>query len=218
MDNQDLDFLEEQPVEDVVEPEVTEVPVEEPVEEVEAKPVMVPLAALHEVRDEVKTLKAKLAEKEVPPVAEQLPDVFEDPNGFAQGIVSNFDVKLHQTKLSISERFARKEFGEELTNSALEWGRERCASDPTFNFQVMQSDDPVGFAVQQFQREQIASQVNPSEYSEFKAWKAAQAQANATPVAPPVEVPQSIANAPSAGGLQHVALGESAIFDDFFKR
>lgn len=221
MDN--LDFLETE--EEVIETQQEEAPVEpvaEPAEPVEPEkpkedgPIMVPLAALQEVRDELKTVKARLAEEPMPE-PQPMPDVIEDPEAFTQAVNSNVQTQIHSVKLAISRKFAEQAHGADLTNTALEWGKQRCAEDPVFNMQVMQHEDPVGFAVQQYQREQIASQVTPSEFEQFKAWQAAQAQV--TPQQQqPVEVPKTIAGSPSAGGVQHIALGQGAIFDDFFQR
>lgn len=205
-------------------PEAEPAPAPQPVAEVRPEPIMVPLAALQEVRDELRTLKAERAAPQ-PQEAPKAPDVFEDPEGFREHLTREFDQRLYSQTLAISHRFAVQQHGKESVEAALEWGQARCAQDPHFNAQVFASPDPVGFAVEHYQRDQIASQVTPDEFQQFQAWKAAQGQLQAQPsqAAPAVTPespapPVSIASAPSAGGAQHKATGPGVAFDEIFRR
>lgn len=183
------------------------------------EPVMVPIQALHETRDKVRDLEARIAGLQPPPQVPELPDVFEDQEGYTKAIEQTIEQRLYQQQLQMSERFARIQHGEELTNAALEWGVAKCNSDPFFNAQAKASGDPVGFAVAHYQREQIATQVTPDDYQQFQAWKAAQAQAQAAPAAQPASTPpQSIASLPSSGGAAHVPVGPGQAFDSLFVR
>lgn len=182
----------------------------------EAKPVMVPLQALHETRDEVKALKAQLERLQQPQEQPAAPDVFEDPDGFKTHLEQQFEQRLYQQTLAISQRFAEQQHGKEAVEQALEWGRQRCAADQHFNAQVMSNPDPVGFALTQYQREQIASQVDLSEFQKFQAWQAAQAEAQPVPVAEIPTPPRSLASLPSSGGAAHVPVGPGQAFDTLF--
>lgn len=184
------------------------------------EPVMVPIQALHETRDKVRDLEAKMAALQPQQQPEQLPDVFDDPEGYTRAIEQSFEGRLYQQQLQMSERFARIQHGEELTTAALQWGVEKCNSDPYFNAQAKASGDPVGFAVAHYQRDQIATQVTPDDYQQFQAWKAAQAQVSqAAPAAQPAATPpQSIASLPSSGGASHVPVGPGQAFDSLFTR
>lgn len=214
MDN--LDFLETEEVIEQVEPQVEAPPEPEPVaQEVKQEPIMVPLAALHDVRDKLKTAEAKLAEKLEP---EPIPDVFENPEGFANHQAQIAHQAALNAKLDLSEDITREKHGDQLVDSAYEWAKQKAQEDPGFGNKILSQRNPYGFVVAEYQRDQMVSQVKPDEWTQFQAWKAAQTQATAAPAAPQVEVPRSIAEAPSAAGAQHVALGDAAIFDDFFKR
>lgn len=204
-----------------VEPEKPEIP--EGAVKAEVPPPeqpMVPLAALHEVRDELKQLRAE-AERNRQKHQEQPQkriDPWEDLEGALGQQASQFQQQLYQQQVIMSERFARQSHGDEAVNAAIEWAKAKCDADPYFNAQVMESGDPVGYAVQQFNRDQIASKVDLSEFEQFQAWKQAQAAAQGTPQTQTSEIPpRSIASAPSAGGAQQMAMGDGAVFDEEFK-
>lgn len=234
MDN--LTFLNEEEVEEVAvapNPGAVEQPVEATPErprdehgrfapkDEKPEPVMVPLAALHETRDKVRDLEARLAAQQQPTVQTPpaTPDVFEDPEGFTTAIQQQIKQAVYAERLNFSHATAAQKYGDETVQAAIEWGRAKCGSDPYFNATVMDNPDPVGFAVQQYQREQIASSVDLSEYEQFKAWKAAQAQAQTVaPVAAVQAPPRSIATAPSSGGIEHVPTGPGQAFDSVFNR
>lgn len=221
MDN--LDFLEEevaaqpeQETEPVAqEPEVAQ---EAPPEEVKPEPVMVPLAALHEVRDKVKHLEGELAAAKSQPEPVAVPDVFEDPEGFQAFQTSQVDMKTLSVKLDLSEDLAREKFGDDTVEAAREWALKRYEDLPGYKQKVLSQRNPYAFIVQEYQKDQLASQVNPDDWTQFQAWKAAQSAVVPAAHPQPVAAPVSIANAPSAGGVQHVAIGGQAIFDDVFKK
>lgn len=225
----------ETPEETVMEaPEAEAPPIQEPEPEaVQPAPVVeepkqeqhVPLPTFLDMRDKLKEAerKAKELEQRLTQPVEPLPvpDVFEDPQGFQTHIAQTFEDRLYQQTLAISRRFAEQQHGKETTDTAVNWGVERCNSDPYFNAQVRSSPDPVGFVVEQFNRDRIASSVNLTEYEQFQAWKAAQAQvtqAQATP-APSQAIPTpSMASVPSAGGVDHVPVGPGQAFDSLFQK
>lgn len=185
-------------------------------EEPKPEPVMVPLQALHETRDEVKALRAKLEQLQQPQEQPKSPDIFEDPEGYQAHLSSQFEQKLYQQTLAISQRFAEQQHGKEAVDQALAWGVERCNADPHFNAQVKSSPDPVGFAIEQYRRDQIASQVDLSEFQKFQAWQAAQAATQPAPVAETPPPPRSLASLPSSGGAAHVPTGPGQAFDTLF--
>lgn len=190
-------------------------------EEPKPEPVMVPLAALHETRDKVRDLEARLAASQQPAQQPEEPDIFVDQKGYTEHLRREFNERLYDQTLAISGRFAVQQHGKEAVAAAVEWGKQRCAVDPHFNAQVFASPDPIGFAVEQHQREQIASQVDPGEFQKFQAWQAAQAQAQQPPAQQqeqPQTPPASIASLPSSGGAAHVPTGPGQAFDTLFTR
>jgi hypothetical protein len=223
---------EEQPVETpeepkaLTEPEVpTEpsVPTEPPVGQVEEdapQPGFVPIAVMLDARDKAKAAEAELAQlrgAQQPEEPKALPDMFEDPEGYTAAIIAQQDEKLFNNTLAISHRFATQQHGKELTDEAVQWGWQRCQSDPAFNTKVRTSPDPIGLAVEEYQRDQIASEVTPDELQAFKAWKAAQAAIPASPTTEPAAPPpKSIGSLPSAGGVGHVPTGPGTAFDGLF--
>jgi hypothetical protein len=186
------------------EPEATE-PVTPVAEPAKPDPGFVPLAAVLDERDRRKQLEAEVARLNAQQQPQEPLDPWSDLEGTLTAQEQKFQAMLYQQQITMSDRFARQAYGDELVEKATKWGFERCAQDPYFNAQVIQSGDPVGYAVQQYQRDQIASKVDLTEFEKFQAWQAAQAQLTqqtAVPVAAtpsPVQPPPSLASAPSAG-------------------
>lgn len=189
-------------------------------DEARPDPVMVPIQALHEARDKLREMEAQTQRNQTaaPLPPQEIPDVLEDQQGFYSAIQQ----VVYQERLNTSHRFSEQKYGAELTSKALEWGQQRCAQDSGFNTSVMSNYDPVGFVVEQYQRDQVASQVSLDEFEQFKAWKAAQAQAQQQPAAqaaPETSAPpRSLASAPSSGGAAHIPAGPGQAFDSLFMR
>ena len=221
-------FGDETPAEEVVEvaQEPVEAPAEQPSEpaavedippgtvtipEPKAEPGFVPLATVLDERDKRKQLERELEQyrqRQQAPAPEPI-DPWTDLEGALAQRDQQYQTVLFQQKLQMSRRFAEMQHGAETVQEAIEWGRSKCDADPAFNQQVLQSDDPIGFALQQYQREQIASNVTMDDFKAFQAWK--QAQATAQPVAaaipqaqpaPQIDTPappRSLVSAQSAG-------------------
>lgn len=197
---------------------------------IKPEPGFVPFGAVLDERDKRKKLEAEVEElrkqRQEPPQPVQLPDVFEDPEGYTSALTQTFETRLYQQSLQMSERFAKSQYGEETTNAALAWATAKCDADPYFNAQVRQSGDPVGFAVQQYQRDQIVSSVTPDDFKQFTAWKQAQAGLQTQPapsaqVAPVTQAapPKSLASAPSAGSVSTEPVqSDEEVFAETFAR
>lgn len=234
----DEDFLDaigsDEQEEQVTEPAVEPAPepeapvVEEPVNPlvapvVEAKPDpgFVPITAVLDERDKRQKLEAELAQYRAQQQQPQaVPDKWEDPDAYEAFRDQKLQHELYQQNLRWSERIATSEHGAETVKTAKEWAVAKCDEDPYFNAKVAASPDPIGFAVSEWRREQIASQVTPEDLSAFQAWKQAQAQiqANPTPPAPNVP-PRSLASAPSAGSVMlEPELSDADIFEETFQR
>lgn len=168
------------------------------------------LLALLEERDKRKAAEAELRTLREAQQAQQQPvqrpDEWEDPDGaraFDQAEVAR---QFHQMNLRYSERLAKVEHGAEKVAAALQWAEQKCNNDPHFNAKAFASDDPAGFAVAEYDREQIATNVTPSDFAQFQAWKQAQGQLQQTAQAVPPNTastipPRSLASAPSAGSM-----------------
>jgi hypothetical protein len=198
------------------------------VEAPKPEPGFVPFAAVLDERDKRKALEAQVAQFQAQQAQNQqpfeMPDPVEDPDGFRHYQQAAISEGIRQTNLNWSKRIATMEHGPEVVEKAYDWAFQRCAQDPLFNAKVMQSPDPVGLAVAEYNREQIASKVTPQDFDEFKAWKAAQTTlqqqaaqppgAAAPPNPTPTLPPKSLASAASAGSINaQVELSEQDIFE-----
>lgn len=213
-----------EPAPDTPTPEPSPAPTPEPVPTPEAKPDpgYVPINVVLDERDKRKKLEAENAQLRAQQQQPQpaAPDVWADPEGYNQFQEQKVQQALYQQNLRWSERIATSEHGAETVQKAKDWATSRCDEDPYFNAKVAASPDPIAFAVAEWQREQIASQVTPQDLTEFQAWKQAQAQIQAiTPSASPTIPPRSLAGAPSAGGvMSEVAQSDDEIFGEVFSR
>jgi len=194
-----------------VETQVAEPTIETPAEpappppapEPKAEPGHVPLTALLDEREKRKALEERLARMEQSK-APEMPDPNLDPMGFQQAQLQSVQQALLDTRLNMSETAAKRHYGADLTEQAKAWALEKFRQSPAFYQEVIAQPDPYDHAIQAFQREQIASQVSADDFQQFQAWKAAQAQVAAAPVAAPTPstpVPRSITDIPAAGGV-----------------
>lgn len=213
-------------------PEPAPQPVAQPVE-----PGHVPISAMLDEREKRQALERQLAElqRQQQP-APKAPDRYEDPDGYDRFMQEQTDQRLYDMRVEMSERFAESRYGAETVQKAVDWGYQRCASDPHFNAQVRANPDPIAFVVQQHQREEMYSTVGDkfdlAQYQAFLAWQAAQtaqpngqqqsqsqpatAPAPATPAVQPP--PRSLVHAPQAGGGSSGALSPEDAFAGAFPK
>lgn len=178
----------------------------------------VPLAALLAERDKWKALEAQIPQPQAAPTPTlgPAPDMFDDPDGYQQWQQQ----QLVNERLNFSEEMTRDKFGDELVDAAKAWATAEFQTRPGFAQEVLSQRNPYGYAVKQYQKNQSLSQLgSDDEIQAYLAWKEAQsAQPGAAIAVPPpqpaVRPPVSIANAPSAGGLQHQAVGPGVAFDE----
>jgi hypothetical protein len=189
------------------------------------EPVMVPLQALHETRDEVKALKQQLAAITQPqqqPQTYQAPDMFENPEGWQAHIQNTIAQTTLNDRLNVSEEIVRQSAGNETVNAAQEWGRQMLTHNPMFAQIFYGQRNPYGFLVKEHQRFRAISQLgdDPKQLDDFLAWKSTQGgQSQPGPRANPQQPapPRSIASATSAGGVQHSAMGPGVAFGNTIK-
>ncbi len=188
----------------------------EPPQAQQPPPGFVPVAALQEIRKELQALR------QAP--QQPAPDPYEDFEGYQ----AHAEAQRHTERLGWSQRLAVVQHGEELTNTVLEWAKTRADQDPMFNQRALQNPDPVGFAVQEYQREQALEMLSKPELLQaFQAWQTQtqtpqQPQAITAPAPIPHQQPtppRSLASAPAAGGIKpgEIPVGPSVAFDSVFK-
>lgn len=160
------------------------------------EPVMVPLKALHETRDEVKALKAQLeALNRQPQQQPEVPDVFVDQEGFNNHINSQIQRSVLNATLNLSEEMTTQQYGADEVDQAKQWGAQAFQANPALLQTFYSQRNPYGFLVAEYRKQSMLSQLDPNEFNAFLAWKEAQK----APPAPPA-VPDTLADAQSARG------------------
>ena len=209
------------PVEPAPQPEAVVVEPKAP------EPGYAPITALLEERDKRKAVEAELAHYRAQQAQAQqqvqIPDRYEDPEGYEAYQEARVQQVILNQALNTSERFARKEYGPETVEAAKQWALQRYAQDPLYQQQVLSDPDPYERVVKDYRREQVFAKVqDPSEFDAFLAWKAAQGQLQqqqaasaAPPNVTPAIPPRSLASAPSAGGvLTDVVQSDEEMFNE----
>lgn len=204
-------------------PPAEQPPAPEPVAVQPVAPVIppghVPVDVVKALRDEIRALKQP---QQTEPV--QIPDPYEDPQGFAAFQTSQVQEVIYAQNLNWSRQIAEIRHTPEAVSQAHEWAFEKCEADPFFNQRVRSSADPYGVVMEEWKRDQLLSKFQPSDYDQFLAWKASQGapQAITQPVlAQPVPVgrppvaapPPSLVTAPSAGGISAQPMGHGTAYD-----
>jgi hypothetical protein len=206
--------------EPVAEPEPQPEPVAEPAKAPENPAV--PLTALLDEREKRREAERELARFRAAQEQPQAPDPLSDPEGAQAYQANQLQTAILDTKLNLSESAAKRYYGQERVDAAKEWTLKQFAERPGFRQEVLNQPDPYDYAVQVFEREQIASAVTPDDFKTFQAWKAAQAELAQTPPAAPAAPatpapPKSIASQPNSGGVAHVPLDEESTFNALFE-
>ena len=219
-------------IEPVAEPAPGEVP-EAPAEPVKEEH-SVPLATALNWRDGEKEAKARaadlerrLAEFEASKQPSNVPDPLDDPNGFKSHVEQLVNQRTTAQKFEMSDVIAKREFGEDTVNAAVEWAQGRAAKDPTFVRDYMANPHPVDWIVRQHQRDSLVSQL-PSDITtldELVEREIAKRGLIATAAAPAVAVtqqapatpPRSLASSPSKhGGVKDVPTGPLMALTEMF--
>lgn len=187
------------------------------------EPAHAPLSALLDERERRQAAERERDElrkaQQRPPEPVTVPDPYEDPNGYQAFQAQQTQQAALNIRLDLSEDLARGKHGDALVDQARDWALERMAKSPAFNHEVLSHRNPYDFIVQQHQRDQFVSQIQPSDYEAFQAWRAAQSAAPqpAAQAASPVPPPPSLASATSAGGAASVPTAPGSAYDALFK-
>ncbi|ARO14428.1 hypothetical protein BVG79_01082 [Ketogulonicigenium robustum] len=150
-----------------------EAPSEQP-DAPEAEGKTVPLAALHSVRDENKTLKARLAEFDAvkaqvaqmaqaqQPPAQPVRIDPSDPN-FGQVLAQGVQRELVHNKLQQSRFFAEREFGKEIVDETMAYFN----AHPQESQRFLGEPSPFHAAVEFYKKQKVAAEIgdNPEGYA-----------------------------------------------------
>lgn len=182
----------------------------------------VPLAVLLDEREKRREFERKVREYEQREAAAKaaatpqvIPDPYEDPQGYQSYVQEQVQTQAFNLRAEMSGRFAEQKFGKETVEQAIAWAQSQTA-DPFLGQRVQQSQSPVEFVVEQYQREQFFQNrgSDPSAQQQLVATPgtAAPQPMAAQPLQKPQAPPRSLATAPNAGG-GHQAFPDGAILD-----
>lgn len=137
---------------------VAEPPAEEPVAQEEPakpeEPVMVPLSALQELRQELKQLK-QVQHQAAQPKPQPAPDMFEDPEGYRAYVERNVSNGMTRAKLEMSRFMAEREFGAETVEAAYEYFNQH----PDQSQALLNHPSPFHAAVDVYNRQRVAQEI-----------------------------------------------------------
>lgn len=229
--------LEVAPLEPASQPEAPVAPVEPQAqpEPLAPPPGHVPLTALLDTRDQLKEARARAAALEAQINPPEVPDPFEDPEGYAQHQSAALQQQLKAQAFSNSKLIAESSPDAALIPEALAWAQQRAEQDPGFRHQSFNHHHPVGFAIQEFKRHKTMTLVgdDPDAFVRQRAaalgYVLPNQDPNPAPAAQPAPAPTtpqrpvaprpSLASTPAAGAhtAPKVRDGE-ATFDAMFSR
>lgn len=209
--------------EQVEQPQAEPEPQPEPLAEEPAKePNHVPLVALLDEREkrqaaqrERDELKRQLEASQKPIPQQRIPDPYEDPNGYQQYVQGQIEERAFNVRAEMSGRFAEKEHGKETVEAAIRWAQDQAVKDPSLGQRVQASNDPVGFVVEQYKREQFWTKYgsDPAALEQARATHQTAAPQMAAPAASkPNAPPRSLAATPGAGG-GHQSIPDGSVLD-----
>lgn len=231
-----LAFLsgEEEPEAEAIEEQIADEP--EPEGEIEAAPPAapeekphhsVPITAMLDEREKRQAAERRAAELEQrmrffeqSQQRPEVPDVFENPQGFTQHVNSTVTEAMVTAHLNMSEMLARDKFGDEEVNAALEAVK---AAGLAQHF--VSQRNPYGELVKWHRQQKVAQEIG----SDPEAWRAkeraalaeqirqevlAELQGQQQPVRRP---PASLASAPAAG-KSNTPISPGTAFDAAFGR
>lgn len=189
----------------------------------------VPITAVLDERDkrrameqELQALRQQFQQQQQP---QYTPDPYEDPEGYDAYVNQRLAAQKWETTTQISQVMAYQTHGQQVVDEATAAFLAEAQRKPWLHQELQVQAHPYDYVVQWHKREQALAQLSdPSEIEQFRAWKAAQAQAAAAPAAvtqPQPSAPiRSLASAPSAGGAKpgEQPVGEGVAFDAIFTR
>jgi hypothetical protein len=185
------------------------------------EPGHVPLAAVLDEREKRQAAERQL--RELQQWREQLEAAQAQPLPLDQALAQ----QRYQDNLRYSRKFAERQHGKDFVDQVHQWAFDRCERDPYFNAEMAAHDDPYEAAAQAYNREQVLKEVGHADLDAFRAWKATQAQAQATPQpgapmghAAPKPPPVSLANASGTGALGAAAVpsGDGEAYASLFRK
>ncbi len=201
--------------EEVVEAEATEQPQEESPSPEESQ---VPITALHGERDRRKVAEARAKELEAQLETKKDPtSVFEDENAFRQEMSADFNQKLTNTVLSLTENFARRTHGDEVVDQAIDWFKDAARETPLLQQRFNEAGNDVETVVSLYKSHKSAEELQDVDAYKAKLRAEVEAEVKAELEGKAASksklrdsIPESLVGEPSAGAPKaEVALDTS---------
>jgi hypothetical protein len=182
-----------------------------PTQDNRPEPGHVPIVALLDEREKRREAEKRLnalesQAREQAQRAQQrqsIPDPRVDPQAYSQHLHQEMDAMRWEISTTQSKIMAEQAYDPKLVQEAAESFVAETKARPWLATELRQQAHPYDWVVRRYQREQVLNGIDSSEIDQFKAWKAAQAQAQAQTGQPPQSMaapPRSLASLPSAGG------------------
>lgn len=182
--------------------------------------ITVPLAALLEVRDGNKALKAELENlkqaSQPAPEPETVPDPIDDPQGFAeytqrqiQAGVGQAQQQFNSRLLDMSEASAIKTHGADKVDAVKEWF---ATQPPSVQQDIQGQADPYDYAIQQHQRETMTATLTADPEKLDRILKLLEGKETPAPT-----VPGTTATHQSVGARKGPEWGGPTPLEDIFK-
>ena len=165
---------------------------------------------------------------------EEIPSIQENPEAFAAYQQEQMARATLNLRFDISEETARSKHGDELVQSAMDWGMSKSSESPAFAAEYVKQKNPVEWIVKQHKREKLLSDIGDDpdgfvrkRYAEIAGTaqpngegQPAPAQSQQPALQPTPQAPapsRSLASAPNAGGgvgsvPTHPLAGLDAVF------
>lgn len=143
--------------------------------------------------------------------AQKAPDFQTDPQGHLEYVRQQAAQEAFNTKLNLSEQYARRTMGDELVSEAQHAYMTAMQRDPLLRAELARQDDPYGFVVKWHKREKFLAEVgdDPDAYK---------ARLLAPPVVAPPAPPRSLASAPGVRVSDKQVAAEPKPMSEIFGR
>lgn len=153
-----------------------------------------------------------------------LPDPFDDPKGYSAYMAETVQSQVLNTKLDLSEVYARGKFGDESVDAMQAWYKQEVAKSPHLAQDVVSQKDPYSYAMKIYNRSKMVEEIgdDPDAYrqrleAELLEKLNKQPIAVADPAKPKASPPPSLAKG-GAGGASEQPVSDEEFFTSVFKR
>lgn len=173
---------------------------------------------------QLRLLQQQMAQSQAQPQQhaqqQQLPDLYEDPQGFVRGMQSQMQFAMREQISNLSESNAVHRYGAETVKKAQEWAIQNGAASHFF----WNARDPYGEAVEAYRKAEALNRIGPDPDAyekrlrdEVRAQVLAELKAGNATQQPKPQFPGSLASA-TATGAQGAVLTPQAAADAVFAR